>query len=90
MVHEKEGKDELYLEKGKYFIQLAAYTEKSPAVALEKLYSAIYPVKVYAITDRMLSIYKVLVGPLNRYESDTLLYRFRALGFQDAFVKYNN
>jgi hypothetical protein len=85
-IEKRDGKD---LEKGQYFIQLAAYTEESPALALGKQYSDIYPVKIYTMTDRMLEIYKVMVGPLNRYESDTLLYRFKALGFRDAFVKYN-
>ncbi|MBN2531583.1 MAG: SPOR domain-containing protein [Spirochaetales bacterium] len=92
-IHETELKEDIYkedFEKGKYFIQLAAYTEKSPALALEKKYSAIYPVKVYAITDKLLDIYKVMVGPLNKYESDTLLYQFKSLGFKDAFVKYIN
>jgi hypothetical protein len=31
-------------------------------------------------------IFKVVIGPLNRDESGTLLYRFRASGFPDAFL----
>jgi hypothetical protein len=33
-------------------------------------------------------LFKVLIGPLNRDESGTLLYQFRARGFRDAFVQY--
>ena len=31
-------------------------------------------------------LYKVLIGPLNQEESGTLLYRFRSLGYKDAFI----
>ncbi|MBN2444162.1 MAG: SPOR domain-containing protein [Spirochaetales bacterium] len=91
-LHETDGKEESYfdgVEKGTYFIQLAAYTEKAAALAIEKKYADIYPIDIYPVKDKMLEIYKVLVGPLNKHESDTLLYRFKALGFKDAFVKYN-
>jgi hypothetical protein len=75
---------------GYYFIQLGAYAEKQLADSIEKKFTSIYPIKVYEIKHTKITIYKVLVGPLNKDESDTLLYRFKALGYRDAFVKYIN
>ncbi|MBN1699654.1 MAG: SPOR domain-containing protein, partial [Spirochaetales bacterium] len=75
---------------GYYFIQLGAYAEKQLASSIQKRFTNLYPVKIYEIAHTKITIYKVLVGPLNKDESDTLLFRFKALGYRDAFVKYIN
>jgi hypothetical protein len=69
---------------------LADHTSSSSGLA-EKLASQLggtYEVIVLAADSGGRLFYKVLVGPLNRDESGTLLYQFRARGFKDAFVRY--
>jgi hypothetical protein len=70
-----------------YFVQLAAYIEKEPADNLKEKYSEKYPINVYQILTGDTYLYKVMIGPLNKDESGTLLYYFRALGYRDAFIK---
>jgi len=77
------------LEEKSYFIQLGAYKDQAVAMGVEKTYANVYPIGTYAPVTKN-GIYKVLLGPLNKDESDTLLFRFRSLGFKDAFVKYVN
>ena len=68
-----------------YLLQLGAFASQSGAqnVAL-RVPRSFAPAVVGSEGDRR--IFKVLIGPLNRDESGTLLYRFRATGFPDAFL----
>lgn len=73
-----------------YFIQLAAYQEVSLAEKLKTAFSNHYPIEVYTAAgnaSRSAQVFKVLIGPLNKDESGTILYRFQAMGFKDAFIK---
>ncbi len=70
-----------------YYVQLAAYTTESLASGLAASLAATYPVLVLTPAPGARQIYRVLVGPLNRAESGTLLRWFRGRGFPDAFVK---
>ena len=70
-----------------YYVQLAAYSAESLASGLAASLSATYPVLVLAPPPAGKQIYRVLIGPLNRAESGTLLNWFRYRGFPDAFVK---
>ncbi|MBN2737242.1 MAG: SPOR domain-containing protein [Spirochaetales bacterium] len=76
------------LEQGFYYVQLGAYTDKKRAQVLVNEFGKIYPVKIVSTNTMKLEVYKVLLGPLSRDESDTLLYRFKSLGYGDAFVKF--
>ncbi len=73
-----------------FYLQLGAYSTRGLA---EKLASQIstyarYTVEILPSPPGVAPLYKVLIGPLNRDESGTLLYQFRARGFRDAFVQY--
>jgi hypothetical protein len=70
-----------------YYVQLAAYSAESLASGLAASLSATYPVLVLAPAQAGRQIYRVLIGPLNKAESGTVLNWFRYRGFPDAFVK---
>ena len=73
-----------------FYLQLGAYSTRSLAEKLAKEVSAYarYTVAVQPAASGARQLYKVLIGPLNRDESGTLLYQFRARGFKDAFVHF--
>jgi hypothetical protein len=72
---------------GTYFLQLAAYgTEKNARDLAAKL-APTYPALVLTPSSPGASVFKVVIGPLNRAESGTLLTWFRYRGFPDAFLK---
>ena len=68
-----------------YLLQLGAFSSQSGAqnVAM-RVPRSFAPAVVGSEGER--PIFKVMIGPLNRDESGTLLYRFRASGFPDAFL----
>ena len=70
-----------------YYLQLAAYGSEKGARDLAAKLAPTYPALVLAPTSPGGSIYKVVIGPLNRAESGTLLTWFRYRGFPDAFLK---
>jgi rare lipoprotein A (peptidoglycan hydrolase) len=77
------------LAKNSYFIQIGSYTDKATAQKMTDRYKGTYPTFMYTPAGSTLKIYKVLIGPLNKPESDTLYFRFRSNGIKDVFIKYN-
>ncbi len=76
------------LAKGRtFFVQLGAYRDEALARSLEATYSRNYPIEVAMTGSGTRGIFRVLVGPLSKDESGTVLYWFRARGFRDAFVR---
>lgn len=73
-----------------YYVQLGAFADESTARDLERLYRANYPIDVQPTARNGRSIYRVVVGPLGRDETGSVLQRFQALGFRDAFVRSVN
>ena len=71
-----------------YFLQLCAYSTRLLAEKLAQNLQKTYTIAVLPVTAESRLFYRVLIGPLNRDESGTLLYNFRSLGFKDAFIKY--
>ena len=73
-----------------FYLQLGAYSTLGLAEKLAREVSsyARYTVAVLPSSAGARLLYKVLIGPLNRDESGTLLYQFRARGFRDAFLQY--
>jgi hypothetical protein len=73
-----------------FYLQLGAYSTRGLAdkLARELSSAARYTVAVLPVSSGNRLLYKVLIGPLNRDESGTLLFQFRARGFKDAFVQY--
>jgi cell division septation protein DedD len=70
-----------------YFLQLAAYGNEKLARELAAKLAPTYPALVLAPPGQGTSIFKVVIGPLNRAESGTLLTWFKYRGFPDAFLK---
>jgi hypothetical protein len=77
------------LEKGKYYIQLAALSKvESVENEIKKIDSSL-PMAVQGAGSSGKPIYRVLVGPVNLGESGALLRRFKAI-YKDAFVRGGN
>jgi cell division septation protein DedD len=77
------------LEKGKYYVQLGAFSQPASVEdALTKLDKS-YPLTVQSSGSADKPTYRLLVGPVNRGESGALLQRFKRSGYGDAFVKSN-
>jgi len=75
------------LKAGEFYLQLAAYATESIAQETIKSLSATYPVGVLPPAEKGKPLYRVVVGPLNKSESGTLLNWFKYRGFPDAFLK---
>jgi rare lipoprotein A (peptidoglycan hydrolase) len=70
-----------------YYLQLGAYATEKVAQELATSLTSTYPTLVVAPQSEGSHMFRVLIGPLNRAESGTLLTRFRYRGFPDAFLK---
>jgi len=70
-----------------FYVQLGAYATQDVAQGLAARFMQTYPVIVLAPSSGDKQIYKVLIGPLNKAESGTLLPLFKFHGFRDAFVR---
>jgi len=73
--------------KGAFYLQLAAFGTEQTARDLAAKLAPTYPALVLAPAGAGSSVYKVVIGPLNRAESGTLLLWFRYRGYPDAFLK---
>jgi rare lipoprotein A (peptidoglycan hydrolase) len=70
-----------------YYLQLGAYASEKIAQDLAASLPATYPALVVAPAGAGTGMFRVLIGPLNRAESGTVLTRFKYRGFPDAFLK---
>jgi cell division protein FtsN len=70
-----------------FYLQLGAYATQDVAQGLAGTLIQTYPVVVLAPSSAAKQIYRVLIGPLNKAESGTLLPLFKFKGFRDAFVR---
>jgi len=78
------------LERGKYYLQLGAYTV---AGTVEQELSKVgrgYPLTVQSIVLSGKPVYRVLIGPVSQGEAGALLKQFKAKGYKDAFVRRAN
>ncbi|HTO20859.1 MAG TPA: SPOR domain-containing protein, partial [Spirochaetia bacterium] len=73
--------------RGTYYLQLAAFGTEQNARDLATKLGATYPALVVAPASAGATVYRVVIGPLNRAESGTLLLWFRYRGYPDAFLK---
>jgi cell division septation protein DedD len=71
------------LDRGKYYVQVAAMSADLVEGALRQIDRGYAPV-VFKGTD---NLYRILIGPLNQGESAAVLSRFRSIGYKDAFVR---
>jgi hypothetical protein len=70
-----------------YYLQLGVYANEKLAREIASSLSASYPVNIVSPEAAKKPVYKILLGPLNKAESGTLLFWFRNRGFSDAFLK---
>jgi hypothetical protein len=70
-----------------FYLQLAAYATEKQAKDTAARLANTYPVSVAQADSKGSPVYRILVGPLNKAETGTLLVWFRYRGFPDAFVK---
>ncbi len=77
--------DETSLEKGKYYIQIASLANPDNLNGLVNKYGSKYPVALIPLSDG--KTYRTLVGPLTLDEYGSVLEKFRAFGFKDAFLR---
>ncbi len=75
------------LEVERYYLQIGAYSNASTAQVAVDALGATYPMAVLPADRAGRTIYRVLVGPLERDETGTLLLWLRARGYRDTFVR---
>jgi hypothetical protein len=74
------------LEKGKYYLQIAAYSKvESVEYEISRIDNNL-PIAVMDAGTPDIPLYRVLIGPVNLGESGALLQRYRSL-YTDAFVR---
>ena len=77
------------LEKGKYYLQIAAYSkEETVRSEISKIDNNL-PVAVMNAGNPEKPVYRILIGPVNLGESGALLQRFK-VSHKDAFVRLGN
>jgi hypothetical protein len=75
------------LERGKYYLQLGAYTKADAAESELDRIGKTYPLAIQNGGSSENPVYRILLGPVNLGESGALLQRFRSIGYGDAFVR---
>ena len=74
------------LEKGRYYLQIAAYSkEETVRSELSKIDNNL-PVAIMNAGTQEKPVYRILIGPVNLGESGALLQRFK-VSYKDAFVR---
>ena len=84
-VIEKHIKSPENLEKGKYYLQIAALGNKDNLNNIIQKYGTKYPVVLVPLASG--KGYQVLIGPLTADEFGMITERFKAYGFKDCFLK---
>ena len=70
-----------------YYLQVGAYTSAAMAASAVRELGATYEVAVLEERSRQRTLYRVLVGPLNRDESGMVLTTLKSRGYRDAFLR---
>lgn len=73
------------LESGKYYVQIAVYNEPSNIKTIFDKYQEMYPITLVPLVSKKAT--QVLIGPLSVDEYGTVLNRFKAYGYKDAFLR---
>ncbi|MCL2231190.1 MAG: SPOR domain-containing protein [Treponema sp.] len=71
------------LERGQYYVQIAALPAESVENALRRIDTNYNP----GVFSDGGNLHRILIGPLNQGESAAVLARFRSIGYRDAFVR---
>ncbi|MBU0934791.1 MAG: SPOR domain-containing protein [Spirochaetes bacterium] len=75
------------LQRGLFYIQLAAYSSESAAREAAAGLVSSYSYLIEPVTVRGSRMFRLYAGPFNRDESGLVLMQLRSSGFRDAFVK---
>jgi hypothetical protein len=75
------------LERGRYYLQLGAYSKVEAVESEITKIGGAYPMVVLNPGGAEPPVYRVLIGPVNLGESGALLERFKRIGYTDAFVR---
>jgi hypothetical protein len=75
------------LERGKYYVQIGAFSHPGLVESAVNRIGASYPLAVQSAQSGGKQIYRVLLGPLNLGESGAVLQQVKSLGYQDALVR---
>ncbi|MGI5057654.1 SPOR domain-containing protein [Treponema pectinovorum] len=78
-------KQEISLQKGKYYLQIATLSSVENIEKLLSRYADKYPVVLTFVEEK--NVYKVLIGPLTVDEYGMIKERFVSYGFKDAFLR---
>jgi hypothetical protein len=70
-----------------FYLQLGAFGAEKVAKDLAASLTPTYPTLIVPLPSSGSRVYRVVIGPLNKAESGTLLTWFRVRGFPDAFLK---
>lgn len=74
------------LEKGKYYLQIAAYSKEETVQSEISRIGGSYPVAIMNAGSLEKPVYRVLIGPVNLGESGALLQRFK-VSHKGAFIR---
>jgi len=77
------------LEQGKCYVQVAAYQRVEHVEDEISRIGTTYPLAVQNVGSDANPMFRILLGPLNQGESGALLQRFKSIGYNDAFIRYN-
>ncbi|MDR2717776.1 MAG: hypothetical protein LBB89_06925 [Treponema sp.] len=77
------------LEQGKCYVQVAAYERVDHVEDEISRIGTTYPLTVQNIGSDANPMFRILLGPLNQGESGAMLQRFKSIGYNDAFIRYN-
>jgi len=77
------------LEKGKCYVQVAAYQRVDHVEDEISRIGTAYPLAVQNIGSDTKPMFRILLGPLNQGESGAMLQRIKSIGYKDAFIRYN-
>jgi cell division septation protein DedD len=75
------------LVRGKYYIQIGAFTQAETLESAAARINKIYPMAIQPKSAYNSLVYRLLIGPLNEGESRALLERLKRNGYPDAFIR---
>jgi cell division septation protein DedD len=75
------------LERGKYYVQLGAFSKTETVESEINRIGSAYPLAVQSAGSGEKPVYRILLGPMNQGESGAILQRFKSIGYSDAFVR---
>lgn len=75
------------LERGKYYIQIGAFSQPDTLEVAVARVNKNYPLVVQPGGSPNNIVYRLLIGPLNVGESGAVLQRVKSIGYPDAFVR---